>query len=1002
MKIVENSISKIDLLLNAFKTITKTNLSDYSNLDSVVDDYTIMTEDGSYVSIFEIKGVKKIMDESERLNLEEKFNISLSSMFSSDGVEVQFCYVRNPENTKDFLMEKTIPYINTAKNYDVSDFSYFENKVNFLSDYIVEEKVYMVIWSKPSLIYDLIKTDKEENSERLKELNISGKITNAQNPIRLYKNLYYEHQANVKNLKSSLGDECGIDLDLLDVNKACNIVRRSVYGKDTSNKWEPVSPYNELLGGQTDDDKIYHSEKDISEYLWPPISEQVFSQDIERESSSIIQMGDYYYSSFSLKVASKSKRYFNDLISRVDKRTPFMISFTLTGDGLQKVAFKKIWSSILAMANAENKHIRNSLTYLNLAQDVKNETIVKFNVNFATWSSSIDKLKINRSTLNREIQSWGKQTTQIVEDDPIEGYLSCVPGLSDIKSGKTIIAPLKKVIHFLPIFRPAHAWEQGSIMFRTNDYKLLPYEPMNANQKYWNDIIFAEPGSGKSVLLQMLVLAKILSPSLDSSVAKELPYIGILDIGFSSRGVVKFLKDFLGKDYTHQVIHKRLTNSIDDAINIFDTQLGARKPTPLQKTFLINTLSSMTINDDGSNVRGMSKMLDALIDEVYLYYSDENSPKRYESSKSVLINKVLKKLNIDPTNMTWWNVVDALFDKKQYRYAAIAQRYAVPVLKDLIKVSKETPNIKDNYSDMVDVGGTGQSLLKALTRAITEANKAYPNLSVETRLSVEDSRIIVLDLGEVTESNPVTIVQKQKNAIMYMVGREVVAKNFYINEDLLKTIPNRYKAYHAARIKKSKKLKKSIFYDEFHKTEGIEAVLAQVFRDMREGRKHNVGITLASQVLKDFSENMQLMSTAVFILDNNNSDNVEKQFKLTKSEKHALDNLKNSKDAGVALMGIFRLKEGRYVQTLYNTLSPTELWSYNSSSDDNRLIEEMELEFGTEVTRKLLSRKFPNGELKPFLEELSHKTDDPEILNDRLGFVKNLLRQEYKLMYSDN
>ena len=52
----------------------------------------------------------------------------------------------------------------------------------------------------------------------------------------------------------------------------------------------------------------------------------------------------------------------------------------------------------------------------------------------------------------------------------------------------------------LPFTRPASAWEYGALLLRSPDGKPWPYQPGSAQQTTWIDLMYARPGSGKSVL----------------------------------------------------------------------------------------------------------------------------------------------------------------------------------------------------------------------------------------------------------------------------------------------------------------------------------------------------------------------------------------------------------------------------------------------------------------------------------------------------------------------
>ena len=93
-------------------------------------------------------------------------------------------------------------------------------------------------------------------------------------------------------------------------------------------------------------------------------------------------------------------------------------------------------------------------------------------------------------------------------------------------------------------------------------------------QTTWIDLVYASPGSGKSVLSNAINLALCLSGGID-----RLPRIAIIDIGPSSSGLISLLKEALPANQRHLVAYHRLRMTPEFAINPFDTQLGCRFPT---------------------------------------------------------------------------------------------------------------------------------------------------------------------------------------------------------------------------------------------------------------------------------------------------------------------------------------------------------------------------------------------------------------------------------------
>ena len=63
------------------------------------------------------------------------------------------------------------------------------------------------------------------------------------------------------------------------------------------------------------------------------------------------------------------------------------------------------------------------------------------------------------------------------------------------------------------------------------------------------------------------------------------------------------------------------------SINPFDTQLGARFPTPIERSFLVNFIA-LLVTPLGSErtYDGMTDMVGMVIDEMYKNFSDKLSP----------------------------------------------------------------------------------------------------------------------------------------------------------------------------------------------------------------------------------------------------------------------------------------------------------------------------------------------------------------------------------------
>ncbi|MCP6406726.1 hypothetical protein NL481_27370, partial [Klebsiella pneumoniae] len=80
--------------------------------------------------------------------------------------------------------------------------------------------------------------------------------------------------------------------------------------------------------------------------------------------------------------------------------------------------------------------------------------------------------------------------------------------------------PLKEALSLLPLSRPASAWsDDASIVFPTPDGKIIPVGLASAKQNKHTEVIVGEPGSGKSLIMNML------SNAIVCNAQQKLPFI---------------------------------------------------------------------------------------------------------------------------------------------------------------------------------------------------------------------------------------------------------------------------------------------------------------------------------------------------------------------------------------------------------------------------------------------------------------------------------------------
>ena len=573
-------------------------------------------------------------------------------------------------------------------------------------------------------------------------------------------------------------------------------------------------------------------------------------------------------------------------------------------------------------------------------------------------------------------------------------------GVTAQSEANAAAAPLRDVVYMLPLTRPASLWKKGAILYRSPDGKPWPFQPGSTMQTTWIDILYARPGSGKSVLSNALNLAVCLSGGL-----KRLPRIAIIDIGPSSGGLISLLKEALPANKRHLVAHHRLRMTPEFSINPCDTQLGARYPTPQERSFLVNflTLLATPIGKDRP-YDAIPDLAGMVVDEMYKHLADDGKPYTYTTGLEPIVDDILNEIGfILDQHTTWWEVTDALFLSGFTHEAMLAQRYAMPLISDAASVVRDK-TIEDLYGEIV--APTGESLIDAFARMISSVVREYPILSRVTRFDLGEAKVVALDLDEVAKTGGEAA--DRQTAVMYMLARYILAKNYYLTEENILDMPEKYQDFHRERVTELREDPKRIVYDEFHRTSKAKAVRDQVIVDMREGRKWKVQVALISQSVEDFDEVMIEFATSIYIMDAGPQQAVNKTakiFGLSETAKTALaTKVHGPREGGATFLAQFSTKQGVNTQLLTSTIGPIELWAFSTTAEDAKLRNILYRRLTPVKARQLLARLFPSGSATKLIEDrLQAAKEEGGLIGEVSGLsIVDQLAEEILRAYNEN
>lgn len=992
MSFADEVVDSVESLLAWIGTGLKQSIADYSDIETVDDEQTIVFRDGTLVTIIALLGSYRMIGAEEFQETDGKISKSLRSYIANGGHAVQVYFSIDPDSSERDVSHALSPSMATARRLGMDLDDLFDEDVRHLAKHCATEKVFVALITRPSAVTKAEQKYDQKAKRELLEANALPCLKDAPNFFAALTSLRTRHASFVSAIMGDFRD-AKLRASILEVHDAIYEQRLSVDPEFTDEGWRP-----RLIGDKIPVRDIKRNKRDMSGAVWPKVAKQIFPRDGHPLDLKTVEVGDRIYAPLYIHLAPAEIRPFSVLFKRAaESRMPWRATFLIESGGLGMLAFNNLVAALFGWTNSDNRLVKDASEEIRDLVRHQGELDVKLRIDFATWAPKGERklLATRSSQLARAIQGWGGAEVREVSGDAMQGFVSSTLALSLNSVATPSCAILGDVTQMLPLYRPASPWEDGAVLFRTPDGKLFPYQPNSPEQSSWINLIYAEPRSGKSVTGNQINLALCLSPGIP-----RLPLIAIVDVGRSSSGLISLLYHALPESQRHLVASIRLRMTPEYAINPFDTQLGSYEPLPHEKSFLVNFIS-LLVTPMGEMVPsdGMVGLARMAIDEAYKEYSEQHNPKRYNRNTDPIVDEAVDQygLHVDDKT-TWWEIVDMLFKQGAVHEATLAQRYAVPLISDIAAISRE-PQFVDMYGSKSTKDG--EPLLQAFSRMISEALRSYPILAYPTRFDIGGARVISIDLDEVAKQG--SAAADHQTAVCYMLARYVTAKNFYLHEDYVPYFRQEYRPFHEKRIQDIRQDKKHIQYDEFHRTKKVMPVREQVVGDMREGGKCGVMISLISQSVTDFDDVMLEFATCKIILSKANekvASTMREIFGLTETVEFAIKNMiRPPGPQGSTFVGMFSTKSGDAVHLLNNTIGGIKLWAFSTSNEDTYVRDNLYAKLGPKEARRFLSRLYPGGSIAMEVEQRKKRMEDSGLIGDGGDsgvideFIKELLEQ---------
>ncbi|MBQ7456211.1 MAG: hypothetical protein IJS54_01165 [Desulfovibrio sp.] len=928
-------------------------------------DGVLVADDGSLVSLLRLDGSLSLIGDAAFADIIGQMASMIAQPLGKSCHVLQCCLSYEPKAAKRVMHEQFGPMHATARALELDVGAVLTNWEEKMASLCSEESVYMALWTKRTALPKL--RQKQEEKKEKHCVGRTGSVTRMLSADALRD----QHISQVRTILSFFHDQ-HYKIVWLDSHRACAALRHMLVPHSPLT-WRPR--FLDDCAWRLANDSGANID-DITGCLVPTIARQIWPERVEYMDGSTIRVGETLFAPLLMTLPPQTVFSFDKLFASLRGEMPWRATFLLSGDGLRGHNLKHLCAQVLAFASSTNRMLVKAYDALEEAWQ-EGRCIVGFQACFCTWVSTLDgeniqDLALYRARLKSRIEAWGSCAVRERCGDPLVALSATIPGLLPTSPAPKALAPLEEVLSLLPLHRLSSPWDVGDLPLRTPDGKFLPIGLFHSKQASWNEVVFAGMGAGKSFFLNTINFFFLLR-----SGQTHLPWLTVIDIGPSCKGLLSILASALPPEKRHLVVHAKLKNSQDRAINPFDTPLGCHSPLQNHGEFLNNLLCLLcTPLEKTAPADGISGLLREAVDQLYKRLAPKGPlPKRFDPFCEPKLTQRAEQLGFSyDATTTWWEVVTFFFEHKAFPEAIGAQRYAMPVLADLAQIVTER-TVAENYAGIA-VGSGGECVPEACSRYLISAITEYPILANPTCFSLGAARVIGLDLYDVTPRGG--MAAERQSGIMYMMARYVGANHFFMSLDDLREIPEPYREYHRPRLEELMGDPKRLCYDEFHRASCQDMhnplsrqIIADLATATRESRKLNLSIGLYSQRLSDFPPELVAMATSIYVLGSANAkeaEEIRERFGFTDEAVKALRAITRPNADGATCVALYKTVEGECVQSVTNSAGSLALWAFSTTAEDMRVRDRLYQRLGCGETLLLLHTHYPKGTIKEEIE----------------------------------
>ncbi|MGK3115820.1 ATP-binding protein [Candidatus Pantoea formicae] len=976
-----------EIITAATRFAVSRDLPDYCDLHTVVrlsdDDrirhpelkapYIGVTQNGDFVTVYEVAGSYREPDEDLPATHDDawqgrldRMTESLTAHYRFAGHKLSTVHECDPDGGEAEIRRLLKPQYQSLKRTGLELDYLLNEQVMKLSPWVNAERTWLVCYTGRGVLagHEL----RDENA-RISEL-VKGSPTAVfgQNPLLTeLPGLKIRHDAFLSQVERALGDSGkGVLMRRIDVHEAGRVLRRQV-DPGTGEHWQPLLPDDRIVA------RGVRQGDDTTPFLAPWLNFQVMGTNVQEIQNNLLKISGVWHGTIAVNLGPQNPQSFAKLRELIPRSVPFRIRQDLMPGGMRRLSGKH---GVLSFSEwvPGLRPIFQSISML--AAREMHEPVCVMAITAATWGDSPATVTRNLTLLQQALTSWGICGVTQTFGDPVKAWVATLTGSSAASGPCLMFPPLSEALNLLPLSRPTTAWnEEGDALFVGPDGKLMPVALAASNQTKKTSIVAGESGGGKSVFInrQPIILAM--------SAQRQLPFFAGIEKGFSATGMTSILRAGLPPERQDEVLSIILRNDVKYCRNLFDIQLGLRKPLSYEAEFMENALAALCI-DPGTgeppNGRDTPAILRRLVSDSFKAARED--PRRYEPGLVPPVDAALDDAGIwekHPEyrdNATWYEVCDLLQDAGQTGAAQRAQFQAVPELADM------SPRLlSEDYKSMygtIERDGSSEALISYIARCLSDACGQYRMFAGRTRFMISPkARVITVDIQYVAgDKSKAGYLQ---TGMMYLFAGHIAGGDFVLpqyQDELFPALHERWHALHRARVQQLDEEVKTKQYDELHNAKGVPFIFPMLETADREQRKFGVRTVLASQYFRDMPEALRQSANSVYMVGVDPEDRrlLKERFKVPDVTLDRFERMGSGPSAdgsGVPFLGIFRIKGGSTIaHIMKNTVGPEELWGHSTTPVDMALRRTLEKDVGAATTRRILGRFFPNGSAEKVIE----------------------------------